>query len=129
MHYKLLTLVVLIALTGCQSHVTTIPVSRNSEMGRAMADMDAAQKQYQKNVALYRKAMMDYEKTHGGDCGNIFFSRLSQPIEVVGPRARIHDLQGSSRRCGYQDYRVKIAYADDKCFVVDSVEVLEKRTK
>jgi hypothetical protein len=129
MHNNLLALALLIVLTGCQSRTTTIPVSRNSEMGRAMADTDAAQKQYQKNVALHRKAMMDYEKVHGGDCGNIFFSRLSPPIEVVGPRVQIHDLQGSSRRCGYQDYRVKIAYTDEKYFVVDWVEVLESRAK
>jgi len=129
MRYKSLALAAVLALTGCHPGVTNIPVSRNSGMGQAIARMDATKKQYQQNVALYRKAMMNYEKAQGGKCGNILFSRLSQPIEVVGPRVRIHHLQGSSSGCGYQDYKVKIAYGDDEYFVVNGVEVLEKITK
>ena len=92
-----------------------------------MARMDATQKQYQKNVSLFRQAMTDYEKEKGGDCGNMSYSRLGQqPVEVVGPRVRIYELQGSSRKCGYRDYRAKIEYADDECFVVSRVEILEK---
>lgn len=98
-------------------------------MGQAIVRMDDAKKQYQKNVDLYRKAMMEYEKAQDGKCGNIFFSRLGQPLQVVDPHIRIHDLQGSSSGCGYQDYKVKITYADDDYFVVKSVEILEKITK
>jgi hypothetical protein len=128
MNYKFFTLPFLAVLisTGCQSGQTNIPVSRDSEAGQAISKLDDTERQYNKNVVAYTKAMMDYEQAHGGTCGNIFFSSLSQPIKVVAPRVHICTLQGSSSGCGHQDYKVKVTYEDDACSIVNGVEVLEK---
>ncbi|HXI71106.1 MAG TPA: hypothetical protein VNN22_12190 [Verrucomicrobiae bacterium] len=131
MHHKFITvsfLAATLAMTGCQSGVTNIGVSRNSETGPAIANLDDAQRQYQKNVEVYKQAMMDYEKAHGDSCGYIMFSSIVGPLQTPEPRAHICKLQGMSRRCGYQNYQVRITYADDACRIVKTVEVLERMT-
>jgi len=132
MRYKLIALSFLtttLILSGCQSGVTNIPVSGDSETGHAINKFSDVEGQYQKNVAAYRKAMMDYEQAHRGKCGTIFFSSLSTPIQIVGPRVQIYKLQGSSNECGYEDYKVEITYEDGACRIVKQVEVLEKITQ
>ena len=132
MHHKLIIFSFLVAtfsLTGCQSGVSNIGHSRNSEMGQAISRLDETERQYNKNVAAYRQAMMDYEKAHGRDCGSIFFSSLSTPTQSPEPRVQICKLQGSSKECGYQDYKVRISFKDDACFTVKTVEILDRSTQ
>jgi hypothetical protein len=129
MHHRLLTissLALTLTLTGCHSGVTNIPVSRDSETGQAITSMDAAKRQYQKNVALYERAMTDYEKAHGDRCGHIMFSSIVGPTQIPEPRVRVYKLQGSSRKCGYQNYRATISYADDACHLAQAVEIVER---
>ena len=130
MHSKFITILFLAAVTftftGCESGVTNIPHSRNSEARQAIASLDATQRQYQKNVELYEQAMTDYEKAHGDSCGHIMFSSIVGPMQTPEPRVQICRLQGSSSKCGYQNYRASISYADDACFVVKTVEILER---
>ncbi len=116
-----------VVITGCQSGVTKIGVSRNSEAGQAIASLDDAERQFQKNVEFYKRAMRDYEKAHGDNCGHIMFSNIVGPLQASDePRGKIYRLQGSSRRCGYQNYRARISYSDDACRIVKSVEILER---
>jgi hypothetical protein len=132
MHHKILTLTFLAAtltLVGCQSGVTNIPVSRNSEMGQAIAKMDDAEQLYNKRVDAYRKAMMAYEATHGGDRRTIFYSYLSQPTEVLGPNVTVCNLQGAFNVDEHIDYKAKITYEDEAHLIVKDVEILEKVTR
>ena len=115
-----------LALAGCQSGVTNVGVSRGSETGQAITSLNDTERQYQKNVAIYRQAMTDYEKAQGRNCGRIMFSSIVGPIETPQTRVQIYKLQGSSSNCGYQNYKAKIAYADDACHIVTTVEILER---
>jgi hypothetical protein len=124
-----LSFVIVLALTGCQSNVNNIGVSRNSETGRAILSMDDAKREYQRSVEVYKKAMQDYETANGGNCGHILFSSIVGPLETPAPRVQICKLQGSSQGCGYQNYKVRVTYADDACMIVKTVEVLERMGK
>lgn len=129
MHQKFVQLAILaglLALTGCQSGVTNIGHSPNSEARRAIASLDATKRQYQKNVELYEQVMTDYEKAHGDSCGHIMFSSIVGPMQKPEPHVEICKLQGSSSRCGYLNYKVRVTYADDADFVVKTVEILER---
>ena len=100
-HHKFIILSLLaaaLALTGCRSGVTNIGVSRNSKAGQTIASLDDTERQYQKNVEIYKQAMMDYEKAHGDSCGHIMFSSIVGPTETPEPRIQIYKLQGSSRQ-------------------------------
>jgi hypothetical protein len=123
---RLSFLAITLSLTGCQSGVSNVGVSRNSETGQAIASLDDAERQYQKNVEVYKQAMMDYEKAHGDSCGHIMFSSIVGPMEKPERRVQINKLQGSSRRCGYQNYKARITYEDDACRIVKTVEILER---
>jgi hypothetical protein len=79
----------------------------------------------QPDYTIYTKAMMAYEKAHGGKCGSISFNGLNGPIQKVTSRVEIFTLQGTSSECGKLNYRVKVTYEglfDD----VKQVEILEK---
>ncbi len=82
-------------------------------------------KQRQKDGDTYAKAMMDYEKTHGGKCGTISFYGMSAPFQTVAPHVETFTLLGMSGGCGKLEYKVKVTYGrnlDD----VKKVEILEK---
>ncbi len=77
--------------------------------------------------AVYTKAMMDYEKAHGGKCGTISFYGLNGPFQKVTSRVEIFMLQGMSSECGKLNYRVKVTY-EGLFNDVKQVEILEKIT-
>ncbi len=72
---------------------------------------------------------MDYEAAHNGNGRTIFFSALRHPVEAVGPKVEIRNLQGAYKVGDYVDYRVRITYEDEAHLVVKQVEVLEKLAK
>lgn len=71
------------------------------------------------------KAMMDYEKSHGGNCGPISYYGMSAPIHTVSPHVETFILMGMSGKCGKLIYKVKVTYG---LFMEDvtKVEILEK---
>lgn len=77
---------------------------------------------------VYLKAMMDYEKAHGGKCGSISFYGISGPFQRVSPRVEIFTLRGMSSEGGALNYKVRVTYAD---FFNDAkkVEILEEMTQ
>ena len=115
-----------LVFAGCQSGINNVAVSRNSEMGRAIAEMDERQKHYSHNVPIYRRAMEDYEKAQGNKCGTIDFVGVSEPLQIVEPHVFIHHLEGRSTGCGYKTYKVKITCANNSSWKAKKVEILER---
>jgi hypothetical protein len=81
----------------------------------------------QQNNDVYTKAMVDYEKAHGGKCGSISFHGTSGPFQKVKSHVEIFTLQGMSSECGMLNYRVKVTY-QDLFNDVKQVEILKKIT-
>jgi hypothetical protein len=121
-----LLLLSVVAFFGCQSGVTRIPVSPQSEMGKMMREMDAVEEQSAKNWRLYDNALKKYEAAQGRTCKSFECARRCEPIEVVGSRTQIGTLEGGSHKCGWHDYRVRVMYEDDAYRIVKEVEVLER---
>src|SRR6266404_6012060 len=113
-----------LVFAGCQSGVNDVAVSRKSDMGRAIAEMDEIQKHYSHNVPIYRRAMEDYEKVQGSECGYITFIGASEPLEKVEPYVFIHLMEGRSKGCGYKTYKVKITYAKNSSWKAKEIEIL-----
>jgi hypothetical protein len=81
----------------------------------------------QQNNDVYTKAMVAYEKAHGGKCGSISFYGMSGPYQKVMSHIQIFTLQGTSSECGKLNYRVKVTY-EGLFNDVKRVEILEKIT-
>jgi len=82
-------------------------------------------KQQRKENAAYIKAMADYEKAHGGECGTISLYGTREPYQTVAPHVQTFILLGMSSKCGMLEYRVKVAY-EGQANSVKTVEILEK---
>ncbi|MBX3705379.1 MAG: hypothetical protein KF911_02010 [Pseudomonadales bacterium] len=114
-----------LALAGCQSGATSIPVSPDSEMGRQMLDMDANARAFQ-NAPGFSKALRDYEALQGGTCADIRFDRLQEPGQKIGRHVRLYTMEGVSPTCGRRLYQTRISFDDAPHTVAKRVEVLER---
>ena len=85
------------------------------------------EEQQRKDNAVYIKAMADYEKAHGGECGaiSLYGMRMVGPVQWVEPHVRIYILQGMSSECGMLEYKIKVTYGRHP-WNVKKVEILEK---
>jgi hypothetical protein len=119
-----LILIATLALVGCQSGVTNIPVSPNSELGRQMLEMDAKGRAVQ-NAPVFSKAMLDFEATHGGKCTDVTFDRLREPGKKVSRYVSLYLMEGLSQTCGRLIYYARITFDDSANTVVSRVEILE----
>jgi hypothetical protein len=124
-HYSftLLLLAVLI-LVGCQSGVTNIPVSPNSDLGRQMLELDATGRAVQ-NAPLFSKAMLDFEAAHGGKCTDVTFDRLQEPGKKISRYVRLYLMEGLSPTCGRLIYYARITFDDSANTVVNREEIIE----
>jgi hypothetical protein len=84
-------------------------------------------KQQQKDNDTYAKAMMDYEKAHGRECGAISLYRMSPvgPFQNGEPPVGIWILEGKSSECGMLEYKARVTYKGHSGSV-KTVEILEK---
>ena len=96
----------------------------NEQMGDVVTERNLNEQQ-QKNNDVYARAMMDYEKAHGGNCGPISYYGMSAPFETLAPHVQTFTLMGKSSKCGDLKYKVKVTYG---LFMEDvkKVEILEK---
>ena len=125
MRYHQFTLLLLAAfvLVSCQSGVTNIPVSPDSDLGRQMLELDAKGRAVQ-NAANFSEALQDYEATHGGSCTNVVFDRLQEPGEKVSRYVRLYTMEGVSPTCGRRIYHTLITFDDSANTVARRIEVL-----
>lgn len=112
-----------LALVGCQSGGTNIPVSPNSDLGRQMLELDAKGRAVQ-NAPVFSKSLQDYEMAHGGNCTNMAFDRLQEPGERISPYTRFYAIEGVSPTCGRRLYHARITFRDSANTVVKRVEIL-----
>jgi hypothetical protein len=120
---SLLLLSATLAFVGCQSGVTNIPVSPDSELGKQMLEMDAKGRAVQ-NAPVFSKALQDYEVTHGENCTNAVFDRLQEPGQKISRYARLYVMEGVSPTCGRRIYHTLITFEDSANTVVQRVEIL-----
>jgi hypothetical protein len=114
-----------LTLVGCQSGVTNIPVSPNSEFGRQILEMDAKGRAVQ-NAPFFSEAMLDFEAAHGGNCTNIAFNWLQEPGQKVSRYVCLYMMEGESPTCGKRIYRARITFDDLPHTVAKRVEILER---
>jgi hypothetical protein len=114
--------------SGCSAPLPTTRVSPDSELGKAMGDRDATEKQRNKNMRAYQSAIDTYEAAQGRKHRSIKASTLCDPIETVGPGTQICILEAASEKSDSfdYDYRARVTYEDDTCRVVKRVEVLDR---
>lgn len=86
-------------------------------------------KQRQKENNIYVAAMMDYEKAHGGKCGDITLygnGPRVEPVQTVNDQpVWVEILKGNSSQCGILTYKARVTYKDER-YEVKRVEILEK---
>ena len=85
------------------------------------------EEQRRKDNAAYIKAIADYEKAHGGECGAISLYRMTTvgPLQNGEPPVGIFILEGKSSKCGMLEYKAKVTYKGHSGSV-KTVEILEK---
>jgi hypothetical protein len=84
-------------------------------------------KQEQKRDTIYLKAMMDYEKAHGGKCGVI--TNYTASFQDAGsPGVWVGILNGKSSKGGILAYKVEVTCKDEPLSFVKRVKILEKIT-
>ncbi|MGO8763942.1 MAG: discoidin domain-containing protein [Limisphaerales bacterium] len=84
--------------------------------------------QRQKDNDAYVKAMMDYEKAHGGKYGPISLYGMRGPFQEETSQVKIFTLMGMSSIYGELDYKVKVTCADN-FEDVKEVEILERKIR
>ena len=82
-------------------------------------------RQFERNVSMYREAMMNYEKVHGGKRGPIS-PVLMETQGDLSAVAQILNLQGISSEGQKLSYKIKVTYGDRTHLVVNQVDILEK---
>jgi hypothetical protein len=112
-----------LSLVGCQSGVTNIPVSPNSELGKQMLEIDAKGRAFQ-NAANFSKAIQDFETTHGGNCTNTIFDHLQEPGFKISRHARLYTMTGNSPTCGSRVYCARITFDDSANTLAKQVEII-----
>jgi hypothetical protein len=112
-----------LSLAGCQSGVTNIPVSPNSELGKQMLELDAKGRAVQ-NTPSFSQAMVDFEMEHGRNCTNTVFDHLQEPGFKTSRYVRLYTMAGKSPTCGKRLYCVRIAFDDSANTVAKQVEIV-----
>jgi hypothetical protein len=121
-------LLAVLTLAGCQSGVTNIPVSPNSDLGKQMLELDAVGRAVQ-NAPYFTKAMQDFEATHGGSCTNVAFDRLQEPGKTISRYVSLYTMEGVSPICGRLIYHTRITFDDLPHTVAAQVEIIERVSK
>lgn len=112
-----------LSLAGCQSGVTNIPVSPNSELGKQMLELDAKGRAVQ-NAPNYSKAIQDFETANGGKCIDIVFENLQEPGQRISRYVRLYMMEGKSPTCGGKLYCVRLTFDDSANTVAKRIEVI-----
>lgn len=112
-----------LSLAGCQSGVTNIPVSPDSELGKQMVEMDAQGRAFQ-NAPKFSKAMQDFEAAHGGNCTDVVFDNLQEPGQRISPFVRLYMMEGKSPTCGSKLYCARLIFDDSANTVVKKMQIL-----
>lgn len=120
---SILLLLTILPLAGCQSGVTNIPVSPDSELGKQMLEMDAKGRAVQ-NTPGYSKAIQDFETSHDGKCADVVFDSLQEPGQRISRYVRLYMMEGKSPTCGNKLYCVRLTFDDLANTVVKRTEVL-----
>jgi len=84
-----------------------------------------SRRQFERNISMYREAMMNYEEDHGGKRGTIS-PVLMELQENLSPFAQILNLQGISSEGQKLNYNIKVTFSDRTHIVVSRVDILEK---
>jgi len=120
---SILLLLAILPLAGCQSGVTNIPVSPDSEMGKQMLELDAKGRAFQ-NAPSYSKAIQDFEVSQGGKCADVVFDSLQEPGQRISRYVRLYMMEGKSPTCGGKLYCVRLTFDDSANTVAKRIEIL-----
>jgi hypothetical protein len=120
---SLLLLSATLTFVGCQSGVTNIPVSPNSELGKQMLELDAKGRAFQ-NAPSFSQAMIDFEMARAGNCTNVVFDHLQEPGLKINRYTRLYTMTGKSLTCGNRLYCAKITFDDSANTVAKQVEII-----
>ncbi len=82
-------------------------------------------RQFERYISMYRDAMMNYEKVHGGKQGPVS-PVLLELQEDLSPVCQILALQGISSEGHKLNYKIKVTYRDKTHLIVSRVDILEK---
>ncbi len=108
------------------SEVQLIKILKPEEE-RNVAMCEKLNKQEQKRDTVYLKAMMDYEKAHGGKCGAI--TNFTASFQDAGsPGIWVGILNGKSSKGGILAYKVEVTCKDEPLSFVKRVKILERIT-
>lgn len=84
-----------------------------------------ASRQFERKLSMYEEAMVNYERSHGGERGRITPVML-EDLEDLSAIVQTFNLHGVSREGHELNYKVKVTYKDRNCLVMSRVEILEK---
>jgi len=120
---SILLLLTVLPLAGCQSGVTNIPVSPDSELGKQMLELDAKGRAVQ-NAQSYSKAIQNFEVSQGGKCADVVFDSLQEPGQRISRYVRLYMMEGKSPTCGNKLYCVRLTFDDSANTVAKRIEIL-----
>jgi hypothetical protein len=121
-HHITFIIVLAFTLVGCANY-QRIAVNPNSEMGQAMADMDAAALIYHNEFTI-KRSLKEFEGETG--YSDIESITLVEPGELISKKVVKYTIKAESRKHGSLTYQANVHFKDRARTTIRKVDSIQK---